>query len=260
MNRWVKNTMKKIKPDPVPERRYEALLIDLDGTLIELEQDRFVNAYFKALANYFADRYPPEQFAGHLLTSTKATLFDREQERTNEAVFFTDFCSRLGVDRTAIDPLIDGFYRHEFPRLRSWSAPRSDARIVLEAAQRQGLKLVLATQPIFPRSAAIERLSWGELSEDYFDLITTIENMHSCKPHPEYYLEISSRIAIPPERCLMAGNDPVEDISAAKTGMGTFLVEGGIIHRGEDALPYAYRGTLANLAELIEKDFSPASA
>lgn len=258
MNRWAMKMMKNIKFDPMPEQRYEALLIDLDGTLIELELEQFISAYFKALTVHFAELYPPEQFSGHLLRSTKTIISHREPDQTNEAVFFDDFCSRVGIDRAAIDPLLHIFYRDEFPRLRSCSASRPDARKVLEAAQRQGLKLVLATQPIFPRSAALERLSWGGLSEDYFDLITTLENMHSCKPHPEYYLEIASRIGVSPEQCLMAGNDTVEDISAAKTGMGTFLVEGGIIDRGEAALPSDYRGTLAELAAFIENDFPPA--
>ena len=249
--------MKKNRPVQAPEQRFEALLIDLDGTLIELELDRFVPAYFEALSGYFSELHSPDQFARHLLTATRTTIRDQERSKTNETTFFADFCRNLGSDRAAIDPLIREFYRNEFPRLRSWSAPRSHARSVLETARRQGLKLVLATQPVFPHSAAVERLSWGGLSEEYFDLITTIENMHSCKPHPDYYLEIASRIAVAPERCLMAGNDTLEDISATRAGMGTFLVEGGVIDRGEDALPHDYRGTLADLARFIENDFQP---
>ncbi len=245
---------------PLPERSYEALLIDLDGTLLKLDQESFARSYFEAMARLFSDRFPPEEFSGHLLASTMKIINCKDNQRSNEAVFFADFCRRLKTERAALDPLIEKFYRHEFPRLRSWGRPRPHARSVLEAARRRGEKLVLATQPIFPPVAAHERLSWGELTADPFDLITTLENMHFCKPHPEYYLEIAAKIGIPPERCLMAGNDTREDMGAAKAGMGTFLVEGEIIDRGEEALPHDYRGSLTELAELIEASFQPAAS
>lgn len=248
---------KKNKLEPAAVRRYDALLIDLDGTLLKLDPVQFIPAYLEALAKRFSDRLPPERFAHHLLAATKITIESEDSGRTNEAVFYADFCRRLEVERAAINPLIEEFYENEFPRLRSWGTPRPHARSVLDAARRRGLKVVLATQPVFPRSAVIERLSWGGLPAASFDLITTIENMHYCKPRPEYYLEIARKIEIPPERCLMAGNDTQEDICAAKAGMGTFLVEGEVIDRGEEALPFDYRGTLAELAALIEEDFRP---
>jgi len=241
-------------------RRFDALLLDLDGTLLQLDLLRFIPAYMEALAAYFSPRLPREKFTAHLFAAIKAMLESDDPGRTNEAVFYEEFCRRLEVERREIDPLIERFYREEFPRLRSWGAPRPHAREVLEAARRRGLKLVLATQPVFPRSAVVERLSWGGISAASFDLITTIENMHYCKPRPEYYAQITQMIAVPPERCLMAGNDTVEDMSAARVGMATFLVEGEIIDRGEAALPPHYRGTLAELAALIEEDFNPASS
>ncbi len=245
-------------PGRAPLRRYDALLIDLDGTLLDLDLERFVPAYVTALAGYFSDRLPPDTFARHLLESTRSTMVNEEPHRTNEAVFYADFCRRLGVERTDIDPLTEEFYRKDFPGLRPWGAPRPHAREVLEAARSCNLKLVLATQPVFPRTAVVERLSWGGLPAAPFDLITTIENMHYCKPSPGYYLEIARKIETPPERCIMAGNDPLDDISAARAGMGTFLVEGGVIERTPAEPASDYRGTLAELAALIEKGFPPA--
>ena len=253
-------TMRQNSIHPLPERCYEALLIDLDGTLLKLDLDRFAAAYFGAMARFFSDRFPPEELSGHLLASTMKMISCKDEQQSNEAVFFADFCRRVKMERAALDPLIEKFYRYEFPRLRSWGRARPHARSVLEAARQRGGKLVLATQPIFPPVAAHERLAWGELSAEPFDLITTLENMHSCKPHPEYYLEIAAKIGIPPERCLMAGNDTREDMSAAKTGMGTFLVEGEVIDRGEEALPHDYRGSLTELAELVEASFQPAAS
>lgn len=249
----------ELGPVTAPGRRYDALLIDLDGTLLRLDLGRFVPAYFEALARYFSGHLPPDRFARLLMAATRTAMENEGCEQTNEAAFYEHFCSRLELERSAIDPLVERFYAEKFPSLRSWGGPRPDAPAVLQAARERGLKLVLATQPIFPRVAAMERLSWGGLQGDLFDLITSAENMHYCKPRREYYLEISAKIGIPPERCLMAGNDTLEDISAAGAGMGTFLVEGEIIHRGEGTPAHDYRGTLAELAALIENDFRPAA-
>lgn len=246
--------MKSSNPGLAPERRYDALLVDLDGTLIDLDLSEFIPAYMQALAKYFSEHLPRDEFTFHLLSATKTTIESEDPGRTNEATFFADFCRRLEVDHTAINPLIEEFYDRDYPRLRPLGAPRPHARSVLEAAQQRGLKLVLATQPIFPHRAVVERLSWGELSVAPFDLITALENMRYCKPRPEYYLEIAHMIAVPPERCLMAGNDTLDDICAAQAGMGTFLVEGNIIDHGEDIPPVDYRGTLKELAAFIDQE------
>jgi len=49
--------------------------------------------------------------------------------------------------------------------------------------------------------------------------------MSFCKPRTEYYLEISQKIGEPPETCMMVGNDPVNDLIAAHTGMKTYLTD-----------------------------------
>lgn len=243
-----------MKVSSAPAGRYQALLIDLDGTLLQIDLLRFIPAYIEALAKRFAKHLQPEKFTQNLLAATRATIESNEPALTNETVFYDDFCRRLALDRAAINPLIEKFYRDEFPRLHSWGQPRPHAAAVLEAARRRGLKLVLATQPIFPRSAVIERLSWGGLNPACFDLITTIENMHFCKPRLEYYLEIARKIDLSPEQCLMAGNDVQEDLCATRAGMGIFLVEGEVINRGEELPPACPRGTLKDLAFYLEKE------
>ncbi len=110
---------------------------------------------------------------------------------------------------------------------------------------------MLATNPIFPATAILQRLSWSGLSADNFQLITTMENMHFCKPNPGYYLEITSNINCPPENCLMAGNDTIEDLNASEAGIDTFLVEDSILHRGEEEPISNYRGSLKDLALFI---------
>lgn len=234
----------------------EALLIDLDGTLLHIDMEQFLPAYIPLLASRFDGTVTLEQFADHLLRATEVTIETRDTTRTNEEVFYDDFCRRLGLSKSEVYPVIERFYTEDFHRLSRYGKPYPNTSQVVATARSQNLKLVLATQPIFPLVAVEERLSWCGLAGSDFDLITTAENMHSCKPHPEYYREIASKIDCLPGRCLMAGNDMQEDISAAGIGMLTFLVEGFIIDRGGNAHPADYRGSLGDLAELIGNGFS----
>ncbi len=57
-------------------------------------------------------------------------------------------------------------------------------------ARRQGYKLVLATNPIFPGVAIRHRMRWAGIDDIPFRLVTTMEDMHFCKPNPKYYVEI----------------------------------------------------------------------
>ncbi len=69
----------------------------------------------------------------------------------------------------------------------------------------------------------MKRVAWAGLDPSRFDLVTHVENMTYCKPEVAYYLQIGEMIDVPPEACLMVGNDPVNDMVAAKAGMKTYL-------------------------------------
>ena len=95
----------------------------------------------------------------------------------------------------------------------------------METISRSGLKLVLASNPIFPLDIQLKRLAWAGLGHLPFYMVTHIENMSFCKPRTEYYIEICEKIAELPEYCIMVGNDPVNDMIAAHTGMKTYLTD-----------------------------------
>jgi FMN phosphatase YigB (HAD superfamily) len=80
-----------------------------------------------------------------------------------------------------------------------------------------------------------------------------MNNMHFCKPNHNYYLEIAEKIGIPPDRCLMAGNDTVEDLVASEVGMKTFLVDDHILDRSGGEPISDFRGSLKELARFLNK-------
>lgn len=231
---------------------YKALLIDLDGTLLDLDIQQFIDAYIDALSDRFIEHLDKKDFAEQLFGATSVMVKNDDPGKSNEEVFYTDFCRRIGLSEKEIKPVVKDFYDNEFPRLNCWARehPRADA--VIKAAKDRNLTLVLATNPIFPAAAILERLSWSGFTEKDFTFITTMENMHFCKPRVEYYREIANIINCPPEMCLMAGNDTLEDLVAAKAGMDTFLVDDFILQRDENKPVCDYRGSLEDLAAFLD--------
>ncbi len=237
---------------PNEAKKYRALLLDLDGTLLGLDLEKFIPAYIEALAEKFDGFLNREEFARCLFEATNIMVRNRDPHKNNEKVFYEEFCRLTKQSREQIKPIVDNFYRDVFPGLSTWGKVLPHAREVIDAAREKNVILVLATNPIFPAEAIFERLTWSGIDPENFSLVTTMENMHFCKPNPEYYLEISRLIKCPPPDCLMAGNDTVEDLSAAETGMDTFLVEDYILDRSQGKPAYTYRGSLKELALFVE--------
>lgn len=234
-------------------KKYDAVLIDLDGTLIDIDLEMFIKAYVDALSGRFNDRIPRDDFIMHLFGATSVMVENNDPEKSNSDVFYEDFCKRIGFSKEEILPVIDDFYRNDFPGLSCWGRELPHAVKVIEAARDSNHMVVLATNPIFPPAAVYHRMDWAGLNAGQFELITTMDNMHFCKPNPNYYLEIAEKINCRPERCLMAGNDTLEDLIAGKVGMETFLVEDFILERhGTDPISN-YRGSLEDLADFLTK-------
>ena len=203
----------------------KAIFFDLDGTLLPLEQDYFVRQYFKGISTYAAEHgIDAKVFVDATLAGTH-DMMKNDGTRTNTEVFWDKFFSIVGGDRSHIIGILDGYYFDGFKLLKEFTNENPLARAMIEAARGNGRKVVLATNPVFPMQAQIERLSWIGLNESDFDHITSHENSRFCKPNPKYYLEICEEIGVAPENCLMIGNDESDDMKGASmAGLECFLI------------------------------------
>ena len=112
-------------------------------------------------------------------------------------------------------------------------------------------RIVLATNPVFPGIATESRIRWAGLQPSDFELYTTYENSHYCKPNVAYYEEILQKIGCRPEECVMIGNDVAEDMVVQKIGMRAFLLTDCLINQsGEDISVYPH-GTFVDLKEYL---------
>lgn len=232
---------------------YKAILFDLDGTLLPMDTDTFLQQYTSAIAAKVAHIIDPKIFIRHLMGATEKMIWNTNPNHTNSKVFWEHFSKRMGEKLEELIPLIDDFYQQDFPKLGKDIKPKSTTAKIIRNIKDQGYKLVLATNAVFPEKAIVERIRWASLNPRDFNLITAYENMHFCKPHLGYYREISDKIGEKPEDCLMVGNDMEEDMIASKIGMKTFLVEDFIINRKGINRGIHYRGTLDELFHHLEQ-------
>lgn len=207
------------------------ILFDLDGTLLPMDNEVFTQTYFKLLCRKLAPLgYDPDALISAVWTGT-AAMVKNDGRRTNEAVFWDAFARTAG-DRVLQDrPIIDAFYRHEFCESKTVCGYDAQLTAFVQELKKTGLRVVLATNPIFPASATESRIRWAGFAPSDFALYTTYENTGFCKPNPAYYTDLLQRLSVPASECIMVGNDAQEDMAAAETGMGVFLLTNNLINR-----------------------------
>lgn len=203
----------------------KAILFDLDGTLLPMDQSVFLREYLKRLAAFVAPYgIAPNTMVEATMGATEF-MIRNDGSRYNKEAFWENFFKMIGEERTELISITDEFYLGQFKEVRNHVGTNPHARDIVEAAHRNGRMVVLATNPVFPMAAQLERISWIGLEESDFDLITSYDNSKFSKPNPNYYRDICDKIGVAPENCLMIGNDERDDMKAAtEAGMRCYLV------------------------------------
>ena len=233
------------------------ILFDLDGTLLPMDQDVFIHDYFQRMAKRVAPLgYEPKALIDTVWAGT-AAMVKNDGSRTNEEAFWQSFAARYGTEKLCDRPVFDDFYRTDFQQVAQVCGRDPDARAAVEALRALGLRLVLATNPIFPQAATHSRVRWAGLEPGMFAYITTYENSTHCKPNPAYYADILRNLGLRGGECLMVGNDVGEDMVAEMLGMRVFLLTDCLINpQGEDISRWPHGGfddLLAHARSLLAK-------
>lgn len=230
----------------------KAIMFDLDGTLLPMDQAEFTKAYFKQLTKKLAVHgYSPEKLTAALWSGVEA-MVKNDGACLNEEVFWKVF-SKL-TEKSALDdlPIFDEFYRTDFNKVADVCGYNELSADTVKQLKDSGYRLILATNPIFPAVATENRICWAGLKPEDFELYTTYENSHYCKPNPAYYKEILEKCGLEPQECLMVGNDAEEDLAAENLGIKVFLLTDCLINtRGIDVESYPHGG-FAELKEYIK--------
>lgn len=212
----------------------KAVLFDLDGTLLPMDQRVFMKDYFSRLIR----RVAPLGLDGATFLAAMnggiAAMVKNDGSRTGEAAYWEGFTAVAG--RKILDhmELFDAFYAEEFDEVAASCGQNPRAAALVRGLKARGVRVILATNPLFPRVATEKRIRWAGLSPEDFEFYTTYEDYGYCKPNPDYYREVLARGGLTAAECLMVGNDVAEDMMAgAAAGLRGFLLTDCLINTPE---------------------------
>lgn len=234
-------------------KKITTVLFDLDGTLIRMDQDKFIELYFSSIIEKLsALGYDARLIYASLSDAVRATL-KNDGSCTNEERFWSAFLSAAPGLREEVKDILDDYYSTDFVRVIDATCKKYPrAREVLDTVGRLGLRPILATNPLFPIIATYRRMELGGLFPDDFEYITAYENSSFCKPNPDYFRELVDKLGISPDECVMIGNDTRDDFSAHALGIPVFILTDCLINKSDVDLSEHPHGSFDELIAYLE--------
>jgi HAD superfamily hydrolase (TIGR01509 family) len=179
---------------------FDALLFDLDGTLIDS-----MPLHERAWAQWFACIGEPLGDDPHFFAATAGRSIDE--------ILADRYPRKSGAERAAMAENREAMYR---ALARQHLQTVAGALPLLARARAQGLKLAVCTAaPPANIAVAFERFGLGAL----VDAVTSPADGLRGKPHPDIFEEAARRLGIAPERCLVFEDAPLGLEAARRAGM-----------------------------------------
>jgi phosphoglycolate phosphatase len=194
-------------PRWLPARQIEAVLFDLDGTLIDIDdqQTEALARRLRGISRLLPNR-DPEQVARRLILKAESPL--------NRILTILD---TVGLDDNLF-ALTD--------RLRHFKGQRTAANFQIVPGANAALRALESRYRLGIVTTRGQRDAEAFLVQyqlaDLFEVVITHESTPRLKPHPEPVRYAAEVLGLPPERCVMIGDTTV-DIEAAKKA-GTWAI------------------------------------
>ena len=228
------------------------ILFDLDGTLLPMDQEVFIKAYLGGLVKVAAPYgYDPSLLAKSIMEGTYV-MVKNDGSKSNEDAFWLYMQTIFGDKIIADRHIFDEYYATDFQKVQVSCGYSPEADEVVKLAKKMGYRVVLATNPLFPKVATESRIRWAGLDKNDFDEITTFEDYTHCKPNLDYYRDIIAKFNLDPEECLMVGNDVDEDMITTRLGMRVFLLTDDLINKSGTDINQFPHGGFDELKQFIE--------
>ena len=233
------------------------VFFDLDGTLLPMDQEEFIQTYFPHLCKKVAPLGIDSKKLVSAIWEFLGSVSQNDGSRSNEALFWEIMTARFGEGiREKTEAVFDDFYLNEFNLAKTVCGCKPMAKTVVDYLHSRGITPLLATNPVFPGTATHARIRWAGLQPEDFCHITVMENSAFAKPNPLYYEKLLEQVGVKAEDCLMVGNDVQEDGAAMALGMPVFFLTDCLIDRqSTDLSPYPH-GDFQDLLEFLKNSFA----
>ena len=231
--------------------KLEAVLFDLDGTLVDVDMRRFVAGYLARLTQRLADLGDPKRIAAVMRATVFEMLSAADGAQTMEELLCARLEAEFGIRPEQYRDRLERFCAADLADLRPCVQPHALSRTLVETCLQRGWQPVLATNPIFPRPVVDARLRWGGLADLPFAMVTSYETARYCKPHAGFFRHVLQTLEVSAEACLMVGNDTEHDLAAGELGVKTCLLTPWQISRSGRGFVPDWQGDHAGLLGLL---------
>lgn len=130
--------------------KFDAILFDLDGTLLPMDNDTFTRGYFHLLAQTAAPYGYEESALISAMWKGVGAMVKNDGSRTNFDAFWDVFSQLQGPQVYDHMPVFDGFYGTEFRKAIAFTRPTPLAKQAVRLARQKAKRVILATNPLFP--------------------------------------------------------------------------------------------------------------
>ena len=229
----------------------KAVLFDLDGTLLPMDEEYFKKIYFGAVYKKIAYLgYTLDELLKVIWYGTKA-MIQNDGSQTNEELFWKKFVEvhpdRLEENK---ENFVD-FYSNIFPTLGHTCGYQPLAKDFIKALKDKGYEVIIASNPIFPIVATKARIKWAGCDPDDFKYITAYENSRFSKPNLKYYEEVLEKTGYKPDEVIMVGNDVREDMIVNKLGIDSYLITDCLLNLDNEDINKYKHGNFEEIMNLV---------
>jgi putative hydrolase of the HAD superfamily len=213
-----------------PRMRYDAVFLDVDGTLLWVDLD--VEGYVEDLAPYAANgSLTVERAARPVWEGLRRHIKENIEHRTQEGLaLFKRHNAEITAAQLGIRAPTELLARVAERRTSFNPYPESEA--VLRRLEETGVGMYVVSNWDLELVEVLEELGWMR----YFDGVVVSAVSGVEKPDPRLFEEALEVSGVSRARAIHVGNDPMADVKgAAGAGIDTVLVD----RRGDIQMPEA---------------------
>jgi FMN phosphatase YigB (HAD superfamily) len=189
------------------------IFLDYDGTIIENAESEFLKEYFTLLSKKSGIEF--NQLLRLVMSSVEESIKNTANDKNLFEKFSIAISQSSGKPREYWVKLFYDFYENEFDQLSKIVKPKKE---LIELMRKTDKKLIFASNPLFLKIATYKRIKFAGLEPEMFLYVANMENSTYAKPNPMFFKEITTKLNISPDECVMIG-DTEFDMACEKVGI-----------------------------------------